>query len=644
MSKLEKLTIRSIDDRSSSEKQITRLEAVCIMNERITEDIVRNHFKNDSLFESIKFEEQRTKNERIKELLKNASKKGSGNSGYPEFIITFPTSMNSVIVIECKSEEKYHKSKPDQSRDPEKYAVDGALHYSNFLKTEFNVIAIAVSGQDKNNLSVSNFIIKKNGTDKELSDTKLLSIYDYLSLIENEKYVEKLKHENILVTASRLNEKLYNYSVPENERATIVSGILIALQSEVFRKSYQTYQEPAHLVDDLLVHVERILEKNEMGDKIPALMDQYNTIKKSSKLTTDKTVRNVETGIEETNTLLRDLIYDIDTKIFPLTMYKNAGYDILGQFYSEFIRYANGDKKLGLVLTPLHIRELFVDLVDLQKDDILYDNCCGTAGFLINGMKKLMQLAGSDSTKIKEIKNNQILGIEERPDMFTYACSNMMMRGDGKSNIFRGDSLSETSKKIIKKQKPTVGFLNPPYSTGVSELEFVHSNLDCLESKGSRCVAIVPLNSILDDSGKNYEWKKKLLEKHTLVAVFSMPVEVFSPIVGIVTAIVVFKAHTPHTDDYETYFGYWRDDGFVKRKKVGRIDKDGKWESIKENWLYNFKNKKEVEGQSLMKHVTAKDEWCAEAYMETDYSKITKEDYLKSVKEYVIHKIRTMNF
>jgi type I restriction-modification system DNA methylase subunit len=545
--------------------------------------------------------------------------------------------MNSVIIVECKPEEKFHDHQPQEKFEPEKYAVDGVLHYARFLKSEFNVIAIAASGQNKNNLSISNFFIKNDGTETKLPDNKLLAIYDYLSLLENEKYVEKLKHENILVTAANLNDKLYNYSVPENERATIVSGILIALQSDGFRKSYVTDQEPSHLADDLLIHIKRILEKNNMGDKVPALMNQYNTIKNSSKLTTDKTVRNIETGLEETNTLLRDLIHDIDTKIFPLTKYKNAGYDILGEFYSEFIRYANGDRKLGLVLTPLHVRELFVELAELQKDDVIYDNCCGTAGFLINGMKRLMEFAGTDSKKIEDIQNKQILGIDERPDMFTYACSNMMMRGDGKSNISRGDSLSDTNKEKIKKFKPTVGFLNPPYSTKVPELEFIYNNLECLQPNG-KCIAIVPINSIADDSGKNYDWKKKLLEKHTLLAAFSMPIEVFAPI-GVVTAIVVFKAHNPQPDDHKTYFAYWREDGFEKKKKVGRVD-SGKWESIRENWLENYKYRKEVRGQSLLRHVTAKDEWCAEAYMETDYSSITENDFVKVMRNYVIFKFK----
>ncbi len=177
-------------------------------------------------------------------------------------------------------------------------------------------------------------------------------------------------------------------------------------------------------------------------------------------------------------------------------------------------------------------------------------------------MNKLIQLAGNDNDKISHIKSNQVIGFEERPDMFTYACSNMMMRGDGKSNIFQGDSLKQMNIDSVKKMNPTAGLLNPPYSTIVPELEFVYNNLECLR-EGGRCIAIVPISSILQESGPNYAWKVKLLEKHTLEAVFSMSVEAFSPI-GIVTAIVIFKAHRPHPKDYESYFGYWRDDGFVK--------------------------------------------------------------------------------
>jgi len=445
-------------------------------NERITEDYVRSHFKNDSMFRSIKFEEQRTKHKIIKDLLKTASKRGTGKIGSPEFIITFPSIMDLVMIIECKPETNYHSHKKTEKEDPEKYAVDGALHYAKYLKKDFNVIAIGVSGENENELSVSNFFVKKESDEiKEISDKTLLSIYDYLNLFEEKETAEKLKDENILVFASELNQELYNYSVPENERAAIVSGILIALQNKNFRKSYPIEKKPSELVEDLLKAIERVLKSRNMGDKIKILMGEYGKIAQSSNLSIAEAIRNKETGDEEPNTLLRDLIFELDKKVFPFTGYEHIGYDILGQFYSEFISYVYGDKKLGIVLTPQHITELFVEIADINKDSIIYDNCCGTAGFLIKGMKKMTELAGSDTDKKREIKEKQLIGVEERSDMFTYACSNMMMRGDGKSNIHLGDSLSPTMKNKIKEHKPTVGFLNPPYSTSVSELEFIYT-------------------------------------------------------------------------------------------------------------------------------------------------------------------------
>ena len=376
-----------------------------------------------------------------------------------------------------------------------------------------------------------------------------------------------------------------------------------------------------------------------MGEKTKILMGEYGKIAQSNNLAIAEIIRNKETGEEQQNTLLRDLIFELDKKIFPFTTYEHIGYDILGQFYSEFIRYVNGDKKLGLVLTPQHITELFVEIANINVDSVVYDNCCGTGGFLIKAMRKLMELAGNDNTKKDDIKDNQLIGVEERTDMFTYACSNMMMRGDGKSNINLGDSLLQNIKDVIKNHKPTAGFLNPPYSTRVSELEFVSSNLDCLENN-ALCVAIVPLGCVLDQTGKHYQWKKALMKSHTLEAVFSMPNELFNPSTNTVTAIIVFKAHTPHPVDYETYFGYWKNDGFVKVKNLGRIDYFGKWEKIKSEWIYNFRNKNEVKGQSIKKHVTPDDEWCAEAYMETDYSTLSEADFIKHIKNYILFNIR----
>ena len=605
-----------------------------MVNERITEDYVREYFKNDILFNSIKFEEQKSSNKFIKECLKNSSKNNTGKQGYPEFIITYDNILEFVILFECKADIKFHQSK--EKNKPKDYAVDGVLHYSEFLKNDFNVIAIAISGENEKELKVNSFFFKKGNKNYEkLPDKKLLNLYDYLNIIKKNDEAEKLKDENIIKYASTLNKDLYNKSIPENERATIVSGILIGLQDKNFRETYKIEKKPIEIYEDLMKAIERVLKNNKMGDKIEKLLSEYEKIKLSNKLI-NELIRDNETKKDKKNFILRNLIFKLDKKVFPYTRNKNIGYDILGQFYSEFISYCNGDKKLGLVLTPQHISELFVDLANLSVDDILYDNCTGTATFLIKGMKKLIELAGNDENKKDNIKKNQLIGVEERTDMFTYACSNMMLRGDGKSNIYFGDCLSEDIKTKIKKHKPTIGFLNPPYSTNISELEFIYENLECLEKNGT-CIAIIPISCLNEIKGKNFEWKKKLLEKHTLEAVFSMPNELFSP-VNSVTSIVIFKAHTPHKKDYETYFGYWKDDGFIKIKNLGRIDYHNNWIRKKKYFLNNFFNKKEIKEHSIKKYVTENDEWCAESYLETDYDKLNQETFIQEIKKFILYK------
>ena len=116
-----------------------------------------------------------------------------------------------------------------------------------------------------------------------------------------------------------------------------------------------------------------------------------------------------------------------------------------------------------------------------------------------------------------------------------------------------------------------------------------------------------------------------------------MPDELFfDSDIGVVTCVMIFSAHKPHPTNKETYFGYYKDDGFVKRKIKGRVDAFGKWESIKAEWVVSYINRKAKAGFSVNKIVTANDEWCAEAYMETDYSKLKTEDFVKTLKEFVL--------
>src|SRR6185503_17509931 len=114
--------------------------------------------------------------------------------------------------------------------------------------------------------------------------------------------------------------------------------------------------------------------------------------------------------------------------------------------------------------------------------------------------------------------------------------------------------------------------------------------------------------------------KRRLLASHTLEGVLSMPGDLFhNSKVGVVTASIIATANIPHPRSKKTWFGYCRDDGFIKTKQRGRIDAKGKWNDIRDRWVEMFRNREVRAGESVMRAVTAEDEWCAEAYMETDY-------------------------
>jgi hypothetical protein len=102
---------------------------------------------------------------------------------------------------------------------------------------------------------------------------------------------------------------------------------------------------------------------------------------------------------------------------------------------------------------------------------------------------------------------------------------------------------------------------------------------------------------------------------------------------------MVFRAKVPHNPQKEAWFGYWKDDGFVKTKHEGRVDKFGKWQIIKKRWLDNYRNRRAVPGESILQKVSADHEWCAEAYMETEYTSLKPEDFEKEMKKYVIFRV-----
>ncbi|MFH1562587.1 MAG: N-6 DNA methylase [Nitrospirota bacterium] len=607
------------------------------MNERITENIVREHFKNDPLFSSIKLEEQKSYSKRIVELLQSASKSGKG-IGKPEFIISFPTAnMDYLIVIECKAACSAHRS-ADLDK-PKDFAVDGVLHYAKRLSEQFDIVAIAISGQTQQELLVSHFNWKKGEEIyKEFKDDKKLrSINDYLKLFNNEQFADNLKNIDIIKKAIELNELYQAYSITEMTRCTIVSAILLSLLDVPFRKGYKDYSSSTALASAMLAGIGNVLKEKKVKSK-ESMLGEYRKILNESLFSQEEIKHKNKKEREKSVKVVKDMINYLHQNVYPLIDMEQSGFDVLGRFYTEFIRYAGSEQSQGLVLTPFHVTDIFCDLAEINANSSIYDPCCGTGGFLIAGMKRMLILAGNNETKKTEIKDNQLIGIELRPSMFTYACSNMMLRDDGKSNIYCGDCF-QMENDIKNNHKPNVAFLNPPYDVGTAgQMEFIEHALNVVSPQNGTVVAIVQMSCGIKNEKELIAVKTRILEHHRLHAVLSMPDDLFYP-VGVVTMIMVFKTNEKNTGR-KTWFGYFKDDGFEKRKHKGRIDARRKWKAIKNRWISAYHNLDEISGLSVKKEVTGKDEWCAEAYMETDYMALSDADFISKMKDYAAFLIK----
>lgn len=603
-------------------------------NERLTEAIVRDHFKSDPFIKSVKFEEQKSTNKRIQELLKGQSKGGGKGSGYPEFIISFPTNSNYLIVVECKAKTTNHESEHrDKAKD---YAVDGGLHYAKALSAGFNVVAIAVSGETEDELLVSHFYWKKSADNyKETTDKKLLSIDDYLQMFEDQFFISDFYTRDIAFKARYLNEEFQAYTIPEYKRCTMVSAMLLALIDNDFKKGYYDILSISDLGPKMLAAIDSVFDDEEdMVRNKGIILREFEGILNEPLFVQEKIKHKDKKVDEDTLEVAKYFIDYLERNVYPLVEHSNIGYDVLGRFYVEFIRYAASEQKSGLVLTPAHITELFCDLAELRIKDIVYDPCCGTGGFLVAAMQRMFKMAGNDKKLRSRIRKKQLCGCELRSDMFTYACSSMRFRGDGKSNLYNGSCFINTH-VIADNHKPTVAFLNPPYDVGNSrQMEFVEHALNVLDEKAEgRVVAIVQFSCAIKEEKELKVVKQRILAKHHLKAVLSMPDDLFYP-VGVVTCIMVFEANKPNAGR-KTWFGYFKDDGFEKRKHLGRIDARNRYTKIKERWLDAYRNQDEIPGLSIRKEVSVNDEWCAEAYMETDYNTLSKLDFERKIKEYV---------
>ena len=560
------------------------------------------------------------------ERLNDAAYKPKGKAK-PEYIITYKDDPNTILVIECKSSIKMHSSSENTTDFPypRGYAVDGVLYYSYFLKEKFNVIAVAVSGNEKAYKVNEYYWVKGQPKPLEQERTRntFLTPKNYKDLIDNKKLVKKFSYIEIKEKAIEFNEHLRNtLKIEPSKRIMFIAGCLLALKDSSFQQSYSKGLPTKMIIQQMIQSIKNVLSEH----NIP--QTKINLITKSCSFIEDyKEINEIDPQLQGS---LLYFLKQLDLCIIPMINDDTNHQDSLGLFYHEFIKYTAGGtgNELGIVLTPPHLCDFMCELAEINKNDYVIDTCCGTGSFLISAMKHMF--ANANENEISEIKQKHLYGVEVTPDIFAIAVTNMIIRGDGQSHIYNENSFN-LSKDLLKDVQFNIGLINPPYSQkDHCELEFVETMLNLLSVKG-RGVVVVPMSCAIGTKFK--EVRKRLFEKHTLKAVFSMPDDIFYP-VGTNVCVMVWEAHTPHDGSKKTYFGYYKDDGFKKKKKLGRVDYQNKWESIKKEWVDNYIDKKVIVGQSTLKAVKHSDEWLCEAYMETDYSLLSQKDFQQTVNDY----------
>ena len=548
----------------------------------------------------------------------------------PEYIVTFNKDKNTIILVECKKSIKDHES--SEKNMPQKYAVDGALFYAKHLKDDYNVVAVAVSGTSKDNVKVNTFYWKKGFEDyqelKKAKDT-ILEPLNYLNLIDGKKLERKFSLQEIRELSQIMHERLRQIKISEKDKPIFVAVILIALQNADFRNTWNNINTFNSLVKLMIDSIEETLDNSDIKrEKIEAIKSSFRRIKSNEKI---KAIPLGESGS------LAWFIEQLEMRILPMMNHYEYTEDALSIFYHEFIKYSATDGKgLGIVLTPKHLTDFMCKLGEINKQSKVVDICCGSGSFLVTAMGLMCKDA--NATEILDIKKNGLYGVELDTDLYTLAITNMIIRKDGKSNIVCGDCFSTDIANSLKNKHLSLGLINPPYSQeDKCELEFVEQLLNVLEPRGL-AVAVVPMSCAIGTKYK--EVRQRLFKYHTLKAVFSMPDDIFYP-TGVNVCVMVWEAHKSHDSNKPTFFGYCKDDGFVKRKKMGRIDYYNKWDDIEKEWLDLYENKKVIDGKSAMQCVNADDEWLCEAYMKTDYSTLTQQDFQQTVNDYLAYLVKS---
>lgn len=502
-------------------------------------------------------------------------------------------------------ENKTDKNEPN-FKNINSYAVNGAVHYANAILhfTNFeDIIAIGMTGFkddfDKLQHEIGVYYVSKSnfGMGQEVgkySDFSFLAPENFENFIEtvhnlklSQEELEKrkeIKEAEIDKSLVKLNNDIYQNEkgLSENDRVYLVAASIIATlgipeKVEPLEKDeLKSKNEKGNTDGEIILRkVEAYLDEKDLPDDKKDLI--IRTLQNTLTAYNINKVTNGETQIKRVFTKIID----------DLGSYYKIGLttDFTGKLFNEMYSWLGftQDKLNDVVLTPSYVATLLVKLARVNKDSYVWDFATGSAGLLVAAMNEMLIDAKNTITspeelrkKEAEIKATQLLGLEVLPSIYMLAILNMILMGDGSSNIINKDSLNDFDGyygfgKTDEKFPATAFILNPPYSEKGNGMNFVEKALNMM-SKGYAAIIIQSSAG----SGKATEYNKRILEKHTLLASIKMPIDLFVGKSSVQTYIYVFKVAEPHEKDNVVKFIDFSNDGYTRtnRKKASNNLKD----------------------------------------------------------------------
>jgi len=617
--------------------------------------------------------------EYLKEALKGRAKtQKKTNFGKPDFSIT--KYKQTPVIIENKlGIKKLLKETKDGIKFDEKsikdYAVNGALYYTTGMIASgkyYEAIAVGIAGDSDDSIELKVYYVYGSGK----HSYKLLDTITTLDFLENKNTFDEFyndailtedeKHEILINSqatlqkyAKSLNKLMHNHNITAPQRVLYVSGMLLSMQNIVDDKGnkIQDGLVPEDLKGiqtesrrDGIQIVEQIKEfliaREIPHEKQKLMLASFSEISKDiqrDELT--ELDKEVSKSLEENASINKQIFTFIYKNIF-LSIDAMAGHlDIMGEMYSEFLKYALGNgKELGIVLTPPYVTKMMATILDVNKDSKVMDLATGSAGFLISAMELMIQdienLYGKKTikaeTKIEKIKKNQLLGVELNAEMYTLAVTNMILRGDGNSNIHKGNTFN-TPEELYTNFRANKLLLNPPFSYDGNGIPFIAFGLDKMEKGGLGAIIIQDSAG----SGKAVKTNKSILKKHTLKVSIKMPIDLFQPMAGVQTSIYIFEAGKPHDFEVSVKFIDFRNDGYKRTSRaLQELDEPTKRYSdiIK---IYKAGKNAKVEAQWNLDDIYVEDfitssgaDWNFDQHKVID-TKPTLENFKKTVSDYL---------